>query len=85
MELRTIYLSRETYGADKGKLKGNVTVSTLAGEIKLYLSEEKAGRILNICADQLVENAKEVAQNITKEILEHNPNAALGHEAVNDG
>lgn len=71
MELRMLHLSRETYGESKGRLKGKLSVTTSYGEIDLKLEDERAEQILQIVADQLVESAKEVAQNITREVLEH--------------
>ncbi len=73
MELSGIHLTRSTYGADKGRLSGLLTVTTVGGDIKLILSEERAQAILMLMSDQLVDSAKEIAENITKEIIEHQP------------
>ncbi len=73
MQLRMVHLARNNYGDDKGLLKGSVEVTTLAGEIKLHLDEEKAEKILALIADQLVENTQEIAQSITSSIINHKP------------
>lgn len=73
MQLSGIHLSRSQYGADQGKLSGSLSVTTEYGDIKLVLSEEKAEKILMLVSEQLVESAKEIAENITREIIEHRP------------
>jgi hypothetical protein len=77
MELNTLHLTRESWGSDKGKLKGRLSVTTESGEIHLTLTQEKAERILTIVAEQLVDQAKEIAHNLTREILEHKSDALL--------
>lgn len=73
MQLSGINLTRSTFGADKGKLSGTLHITTQSGDIKLILSEEKAQQILILISEQLVESAKELAEDITKEIIEHQP------------
>jgi hypothetical protein len=59
------------FGEDLGQLKGEIKVKGRHGEISFYLDEEKAARIVAVIADQLVEATKEVAENITAEVLTH--------------
>ena len=73
MQLRSIYLSRPGYGEDKDMLQGKFEITTQSGEITIKLDEEKAEQILRLITDQLVESAQEVANNLTKEIIEHKP------------
>ena len=73
MELRSLYLTRETYGEKKGTLSGNLEVTTISGDIKIRLIGERAEQILAIVTEQLVETAKDVAENITREVIEHAP------------
>ena len=81
MELSSLHLRRSGYGIDKGELTGSLVVTTMSGEVNLKLSGKNAEKILAVVADQLVEQAQEVAHNITRDILEHNPNKALEHQS----
>lgn len=71
MELERLYLTKETYGAHKGKISGKITFQGSAGEITLVLTHENAHEILRICADRLVEQSKEIAMNMTAAIIEN--------------
>lgn len=82
MELRMVHLQRNFYGENKGHLEGTLEITTVSGDIKIRLDEQKAERILQIVSQQLVESAKEVAENITREIIEHTP--ALEHKEEDD-
>lgn len=71
MKLSSLNLRRSSYGVDQGELAGTLVVTTVSGDIQLRLSQEKCEQILAIVSEQLVDSAKEVAENITKEIVEH--------------
>ena len=82
MLLKSIYLRRNMYGVEEGKLKGNIDVGTSLGEIKLILTEEKCQQILNLVADALVEQTKEVAQLMTAELIEGTPQLEHKEEEI---
>ena len=69
LSLTSVYLSRNNYGVNKGSLEGNLTVSGVSGDIKLKMSEEQCQRIVELCAEQLVENTKAIAESMTSEIM----------------
>ena len=70
MELETLYLTKETYGTDKGLVKGSISFRGSVGKIELVLTHENAQEILRICADRLVEQSKEAAMSMTAAIFE---------------
>ena len=73
MELKSLNLNRYSYQND-GKLTGTLHVTSNEGsEIKIVLTEDKADKILALISEQLVESAKEIAENLTREIIEHRP------------
>ena len=75
MMLDTLYLSRDTFGQNKGRLTGRVKFTNGAGEIQLNLAPDTAEKILAIVADALVDAARETAQAMTAQII--NATAAL--------
>jgi len=68
--MKQIYLTREEWGADKGKLVGSVTFSGPAGEVKIRVNNDKAVEIMKLLADSLVECAKETAALMREDLLE---------------
>lgn len=75
MMLDTLYLSRDTFGPNKGRLTGRVKFTNGAGEIQLNLAPDTSEKILAIVADALVDAARETAQAMTAQII--NATAAL--------
>lgn len=73
MELQSINLRRSSYGADKGCLSGTMIISTQDADINMKLSGETANKILILIADDMANEARNVADNITKEIIEYTP------------
>ena len=71
MELESLYLTKETYGPNKGKISGKITFQGNAGEISLVLTPANAQEILRICADRLVEQSREAAMSMTAAIIEN--------------
>lgn len=65
MILKNLHIYR-AYG---GIVKGDITFENNKGSVQLNLSPERCREILGICADSLVENAKDVAENLKAEII----------------
>jgi hypothetical protein len=59
----------EEYGADKGKLKGEIEFINQHGEMKVRVNNEQAEKIVAIMAENLVETAKQTAALMTAEVL----------------
>lgn len=81
MKLKTVYLSYQTYGAFQGKYTGHVEFEGLAGEMKILLPPELSSRILAVCAELLVTQAKETAQTMTATIIDQVNNTLLTDES----
>ena len=70
MQLESLYMSRQRYGDNEGKLTGEITFSNPQGKIQIVLGAAICQRVLALCAEGLVETAKDVAQNLTRAVLE---------------
>ena len=71
MKLETIYLTRTGYGPTPDQITGKVKVSTQSGEIELKLSPEHIRGVLALVADALVAQTRELATEMTTEVIEH--------------
>ena len=72
MILDELKIERIRYGHHQGKHRGNIRFSNDSGEVSLKLNQELCNKIFEICAEGLIETAKEAANNMTCEIIEHN-------------
>lgn len=66
--LEKIYISRISYGRDKGKYGGRAEFSCDFGEVEVNLSPELARIVLNACADELVRTSQHVADALREKI-----------------
>ena len=55
MILDQLQITRETYGKDKGRLRGRVKFASGLGSIELELGDEVSRAIVRVCADGIVE------------------------------
>lgn len=76
MILKELHLHRG-YIRDKDPLQGTMKVRGGSGEITLTINDEQAAKIVAVVADALVETARQSAQLMVSDIIEHNPQAAL--------
>lgn len=67
--VKSIYLSIQDYGPDKGKLQGTIEFINQYGELKVRVGNERAAQIIAILADSLVDTAKQTASLMTSEVL----------------
>jgi NAD dependent epimerase/dehydratase family enzyme len=70
MELTSLSITRQQWGAETGKLKGEIKFKQANGDITLILSDEQMAGVLNVCAPAVVTAAQEVATMIYQEALE---------------
>jgi hypothetical protein len=68
--IKSVYLTVNDYGPDKGKLQGSIEFINKHGEIKVRIGNEQAAAIIAILADQLVQTAQETAALMTSQVLE---------------
>ncbi len=71
MRLNKISIERrQSYEKNPGQLEGEVEFGSETGVITLRLTPKHVEQIINICADSIVAVSKEVAQELTSEIIE---------------
>lgn len=76
MKLQSIYMNRESYGPNSGKLVGSITFATPGGKVELAMGEKQCERICAAMAENVVEVAQEVADNLVANVFE-NVNLAI--------
>jgi hypothetical protein len=69
MQMRTLNLSLAEYGPNKGRYTGNMHFAGEYGGVEIVLSPDMSDAVLKICAEALVQNAKDVAQNLTAQLI----------------
>jgi hypothetical protein len=70
MLLESLRMERKTYGADEGKVTGRARFSGKDGAVEIVLSDEKCRTILQVCAMQIVDTAKQVSRDLTAECVD---------------
>jgi hypothetical protein len=73
MQLERLEIRRNEYGHNKGKMEGEITFKNPVGKIQLILTDDACKKILEFCAEGLVDSAKEVASRLTAEIITSTP------------
>ncbi len=69
LTLESLQVSMNNYGANEGKYTGTVQFKGHYGSIELTLAPSISEQVLALCADALVENARDVANNLTAAII----------------
>lgn len=67
--VKSLYLSAENYGPDKGRLRGKIEFMNQHGEMHVAVNNEQAEKIIAILADNLVATAQQTAALMTAEVL----------------
>lgn len=71
MILTKLRIDKKQYGQDEGKYTGVAQFTGNAGDVALNLTPEMCDRIFLVCADGIIETAKEAAANLTCNVIEH--------------
>lgn len=69
MQLESLDVSLDKYGEHKGKYVGRAKFASSYGSVEVVLSPQVSTEVLKLCADALVANAKDMAQNMTAEVI----------------
>ena len=69
MRLKSLRITRQTYGKNEGLMEGNLEVEDPSGEMKVFLTPDRCDAIIAVVADQLVEQTQVVAANMKANIL----------------
>jgi hypothetical protein len=77
MKLERLTISLCQYGANEGKYTGEVRFENQSSGVDITLSPEVSKRVLSICSEELVEQARRTANLIAGEVLEHKKQEAL--------
>lgn len=70
MVLESISITRISYGEDEGRYEGRVSFVGSYGAIKVNMTPAMSKRVLEICAEEVVANAREVATTLTADCIE---------------
>lgn len=68
MELSSLYLTRNMYSMNK-EISGTIEFVGPAGKVSLQLTPDNCRDILKVIASRLVEQSKEIAANMTADII----------------
>ena len=69
LSLRPIYSYEAGYDKDRLQYIGEIKYSTTSGAIQCRVGPEAATRIIAIVADELVQESKRIANDLTAEVL----------------
>jgi hypothetical protein len=68
MKLKRLQITRTEWGLDKDKLFGEIEFENQYSKVSVKLSEDQAYRMLEIVADNMVEQAHEVGKLLTQDL-----------------
>ena len=71
MQLKSLKIEREMWGNDKGKNKGKISFDNEVGAVTLNLTPDMCNKIFEVCAEGIIETAKEAASELTCTVIEH--------------
>ena len=71
MILKKLEIELQGYGEFKGQYIGTARFNGEQGSVALNLTPEHCQRIFKVCADSIVEVAKDAAHNLTCSVIEH--------------
>ena len=77
MRLKSLHIRRNESWQDRpGQLVGTVEFETPKGLITVGLDEESARRVVEVCAAGIVEHTKQIAADMTAEVIAQHPQIA---------
>jgi hypothetical protein len=71
MVLTKLQIEKKRYGPNEGKYAGVAQFTGTAGDVVLNLTPEMCDKIFLVCADGIMGTAKEAAENLTCNVIEH--------------
>lgn len=86
MNLKSLNLSRNDYGfayqgTPPGCIGGTISYDGEGGQVTIRLTRAHVAQILAIVADAMVETTRELANNLTRETIEHATSALPAPES----
>lgn len=70
MILESVKIEKKRWGADEGKYTGEASFSGNHGSVKVELPETAARQILELCAQNVITAANEVARAMVAPVIE---------------
>lgn len=70
MRLESLRITLDEYGEHKGKYTGKACFKGQYGGSEIILSPSVSQAVLRLCAEALLENTREMANNMTAEVIE---------------
>lgn len=70
MQFESMHVTRNTYGPRQGEYSGTMCITGYYGEIHLNLDGKLSAEIIKLVAESLVRASQDVANNMTKDIIE---------------
>ena len=70
MQMTLLRVHRITYGKEEGMLQGVVEFTGPRGKVELELDEQLSQEVVNLCSDGIVRMSREIAAELTAEIVE---------------
>jgi hypothetical protein len=70
MRLEKLEIERKHWGDDAGKLKGRARFSSKNADVAINLTEGHCQKIIDMCADALLDAAKEMSDVMRNDIIE---------------
>lgn len=77
LQLKNLSIRRIEWGADKGRLQGEIEYQGDKGKVTVTLSAADCERLLPVVAEAIVGASREVAEMLTKEALESVPSDGM--------
>lgn len=71
MKLHSLKIERKHWGEHKGRCSGEITFEGQAGKVTVFLTPEKCDQLFVVVSDSIEKTAKECADNLRCNILEH--------------
>lgn len=70
MLFQKLSIEKETYGSNAGKILGKASFRNSNSDITINLTEEHAQKIIDMCADALLDAAKDMSEVMRGDIIE---------------
>ena len=71
MQLNKLVIERKRYGSNEGQYEGHISFDNELGKVDIRLSAEQCNELFRVCADGIVETAKDAARELTLSVIEH--------------
>jgi len=71
MQLIELRIAKARYGNNEGKYVGHAEFGNKKGKVDIVLTPEHCENIFKVCADSILETAKEAASELTISVIEH--------------